>query len=51
MLTAYAALLHNAKALFIDDALHHYSGDEAWLRVLRALGWSDEAVHAAASSS
>ncbi|AYU78654.1 hypothetical protein conserved [Leishmania donovani] len=42
VLHAYNALLLNSKRLFIDDALHHYSGDEAWIRVLRSLGWSNE---------
>lgn len=41
VLHAYNALLLNSKRLFIDDALHHYSGDEAWIRVLRSLGWSN----------
>ncbi|GET88425.1 hypothetical protein, conserved [Leishmania tarentolae] len=42
VLHAYKALLLNSKRLFIDDALHHYSGDEAWIRVLRSLGWGNE---------
>ncbi|CAJ1024307.1 hypothetical protein, conserved [Leishmania lindenbergi] len=42
VLRAYNALLLNSKQLFIDDALHHYSGDEAWIRVLRSLGWFNE---------
>ncbi|KAG5479890.1 hypothetical protein LSCM4_05898 [Leishmania orientalis] len=46
VLQAYNALLRNSKRLFIDDALHHYSGDEAWIRVLRSLGWSDDRVAA-----
>ncbi|KAG5479501.1 hypothetical protein LSCM1_04767 [Leishmania martiniquensis] len=46
VLHAYNALLLNSKRLFIDDALHHYSGDEAWIRVLRALGWCGGGVPA-----
>lgn len=43
--TALSAVLANAKALMMDDAVHHYSGDEAWIRVLRALGYTDGGVH------
>ncbi|KAL7698447.1 hypothetical protein N2W54_000335 [Lotmaria passim] len=37
-----SAVLANTKNLFLDDVVHHYSGDEAWLRVLRSLGWTEE---------
>ncbi|KAG5505815.1 hypothetical protein JKF63_05151 [Porcisia hertigi] len=49
VLHAYSVLLLNSKRLFIDDALHHYSGDDAWIRVLRSLGWSDESASASAT--
>ncbi|KAK7196735.1 hypothetical protein NESM_000613300 [Novymonas esmeraldas] len=42
VLRAYAALLLNAKQLFLDDAVRHFRGDEAWVRVLHSLGWSDQ---------
>lgn len=52
VMIALTEVLANAKRLLLDDAMHHYSGDEAWIRVLRALGWTElEKMKAVASST
>ncbi|KPI84206.1 hypothetical protein ABL78_6746 [Leptomonas seymouri] len=50
VLRASTAVLTNAKSLFLDDVVHHYSGDEAWIRVLRSLGWAEASLQKPATS-
>lgn len=47
----YARALTGAKELLLDDTLHHHTGDEAWVRLLRSLGADDRALWARASAS
>lgn len=46
VVVAYKELLLNAKLLFLDDMLHHFSGEDLWIRVWRALQRSNKTAAA-----
>lgn len=45
---AYHGVFKRTKALLLLDVVHHHSGSEAWLRILRSLGADCAALSAAA---